>query len=103
MDKVKIELDREFAKDVHEVLGCMNFYMVGATVCRSDRDLTDEDVERYVRSCGRAYAALDRALSDAENCTEESCNNCRHVCIGDDGNYKTETCPKWEPKEGAEA
>lgn len=28
----------------------------------------------------------------------KNCRNCRHICIGDDGNYKTEACPKWEPK-----
>lgn len=33
----------------------------------------------------------------------KNCQNCRHVCIGDDSNYKTKACPKWEPKEGAEA
>ena len=64
MDKVKIELDRRFAEDVHEVLGCMNYYLVGATMCRNDRDLSDEDVERYAKACRRAYAALDRALSE---------------------------------------
>lgn len=64
MNKVTIELDREFAEDVHEVLGCMNFYLVGATMCRSDQErLDDEDVERYAKACHRTYAALDRALS----------------------------------------
>lgn len=66
MDKITIELDREDALLLREVLGRANYYFIGALLCNmvTDANVTENDVTRHDIAINHAYVALQNALGE---------------------------------------